>query len=195
MTDLDMRIRAYIPLVRHIASRIRKTSSVRIETDDLFSVGLAAVHRALNAYDPERGAENTYVGQAARYAMWGYLRGSTNLPEDILKRVRASTEDDQETMELRAFMHFSPIAEDVQYVDPAPSSERMLMDRERGEGVRRLLDCLPEMEREIVLAHYYDEVPAETVTTSRGFSKGYASVLHTKALNRLRVLLERRAGL
>jgi len=70
------------------------------------------------------------------------------------------------------------------------SPERALLDRERQDRVRRALDALPEPERTLLQGHYLQDRRFDEIAKELGLSKSWASRLHTRALDRMRELLE-----
>ena len=75
--------------------------------------------------------------------------------------------------------------------DPAaaPTPDGPLLRRERQSEVRRALEHLPDRERTILVAFYFDERSLEDVARELGLSISWASRLHHKGLDRLRELL------
>ncbi|MBK7155404.1 MAG: sigma-70 family RNA polymerase sigma factor [Sandaracinaceae bacterium] len=73
--------------------------------------------------------------------------------------------------------------------DAAPTPDGPLLRRERQTEVRRALQQLPERERTILVAFYFDERSLDDVARELGLSISWASRLHHKGLDRLRELL------
>ena len=70
------------------------------------------------------------------------------------------------------------------------SPEDSLLRGESAERVRAALKELPERERALLEGHYIEGRRFDLVAKELGISKSWASRLHTKALDRLRELLE-----
>ena len=71
--------------------------------------------------------------------------------------------------------------------DSAPETPEELVDAAELRGVvQRDLDKLPERERVLVHAVYFDGVTIEEAGMRLGLSKSWASRMHAKALERLR---------
>lgn len=77
--------------------------------------------------------------------------------------------------------------------DPPPSDnpEHALLARERQDRLRRALAALPEPERALLQGHYLQDRRFDEIAKDLGLSKSWASRLHSRALDRLRELLER----
>ena len=72
----------------------------------------------------------------------------------------------------------------------SPNPEHALLARERHDRLRRALDALPEPERALLQGHYLQDRRFDEIAKDLGLSKSWASRLHTRALDRLRELLE-----
>lgn len=72
----------------------------------------------------------------------------------------------------------------------SPTPEHALLDRERQDRLRRALDALPEPERTLLRGHYLQDRRFDEIAKELGLSKSWASRLHTRALDRMRELLE-----
>jgi RNA polymerase sigma factor FliA len=72
----------------------------------------------------------------------------------------------------------------------SPNPEHALLDRERQDRLRRALDALPEPERTLLQGHYLQDRRFDEIAKELGLSKSWASRLHTRALDRMRELLE-----
>jgi RNA polymerase sigma factor FliA len=71
-----------------------------------------------------------------------------------------------------------------------PTPEASLLARERHDRLRRALDALPDPERTLLQGHYLQDRRFDEIAKELGLSKSWASRLHTRALDRLRELLE-----
>jgi len=72
----------------------------------------------------------------------------------------------------------------------SPTPEHALLAREGQDRVRRALDALPEPERTLLRGHYLQDRRFDEIAKELGLSKSWASRLHTRALDRMRELLE-----
>jgi RNA polymerase sigma factor for flagellar operon FliA len=55
---------------------------------------------------------------------------------------------------------------------------------------RRAIESLPDKERRLLQLHYFEDKNLDVAGAELGLSKSWASRLHTRAVNRLRKLLE-----
>lgn len=70
--------------------------------------------------------------------------------------------------------------------------EDELIDRQNREGIRRLLDYLPEPQREVVIMRFYDELSFKEIAQLTGVSINTALGRMHYALNNLRKLIRDR---
>jgi RNA polymerase sigma-70 factor, ECF subfamily len=73
--------------------------------------------------------------------------------------------------------------------DPGPGPETMALLNEQDARLARAMDQLPENMRAVVVGRVFQQEPFESLARSLGISSGYARVLWTRALRRLRQLL------
>jgi RNA polymerase sigma-70 factor (ECF subfamily) len=72
--------------------------------------------------------------------------------------------------------------------DPAASTESTLVTRERAGIVRKIIDSLPERDRELIYQVFFDERDKDEVCREYGVSRDYLRVLLHRARNRFRNL-------
>ena len=82
----------------------------------------------------------------------------------------------------------------VEQQDERVSIEWTLVQREREDAVRSVLQELPEKDRAILSQVFLEEVDKATVCERFGVNLGYLRVLVHRAKNRFRVALEKRAA-
>lgn len=76
--------------------------------------------------------------------------------------------------------------------DPAgPSPLRASMERERRAILARLIDGLPERERQVLALYYYEELTMQAVGAVLSITESRVSQLHSSAVLRLRAALTR----
>ena len=77
-------IEKYMPIVRHLAERIRVKLPGEIELDDLVSAGTFGLIDAINAFDPDRGVKfETFCVTRIRGAMLDELRSMDWVPRMV----------------------------------------------------------------------------------------------------------------
>lgn len=80
---------------------------------------------------------------------------------------------------------------DVLEDESAPSPLAALEARERREILGRVIDGLPEKERQVLALYYYEELTMQEVGKVLGVSESRVSQIHSSAVLRLRVSLRR----
>lgn len=81
---------ANLPLVRHILARLPVSLPPGLGEEDLASVGVVALMRCVDAFDPERGTEfATYAVPRIRGAMFDELRAHDIVPRSVRQRANA----------------------------------------------------------------------------------------------------------
>lgn len=88
---------------------------------------------------------------------WLY-RTATNLAIDI---VRKSTHEQTDA---------NPIGEEL--ADEAPTPEAETLERAKSERVRRAVDSLDEVYRQVILLHYYSNLTVREISEYTGISDG-----------------------
>jgi RNA polymerase sigma factor for flagellar operon FliA len=81
---------ANLPLVRHILGRLPVSLPPGLGEDDLASVGVVALMRCVDGFDPQRGTEfATYAVPRIRGAMFDELRAHDIVPRSVRQRANA----------------------------------------------------------------------------------------------------------
>ena len=79
-----------LPLVRYILGRLPIALPSGLSEEDLASVGVVAMMRAIDSFDPERGLEfATYAVPRIRGAMYDELRAHDIVPRSVRQRASA----------------------------------------------------------------------------------------------------------
>jgi RNA polymerase sigma factor for flagellar operon FliA len=74
---------------------------------------------------------------------------------------------------------------DPQASDDALGADEQLAREEERLRLRRAVDTLPDLERKLLIRHYFDGAPFIEAAAELGLSKSWASRLHTRALESL----------
>ena len=81
----------HLPLVRHIARRMRQTLPARVELDDLIGAGMIGLLDATRKFDAERNISfRAYAKHRIRGAITDSLRGMDSLPRDMRRKHRVA---------------------------------------------------------------------------------------------------------
>jgi RNA polymerase sigma factor for flagellar operon FliA len=83
----------YLPLVRHVVSKVTAKLACKRDMEDLISAGTLGLVKAAKAFDPsQEAAFKTYAYIRIRGAVLDELRGRTFAPSGMHARVRAARE-------------------------------------------------------------------------------------------------------
>lgn len=92
------------------------------------------------------------------------------------------------------FDYFRQNNTELEYNDDIYSGDENDEDVCNSDNLERLADALETLnpkEKQIIVEHYYNEVPLSTICKEMGISYIYAKVLHAKALKKLKEKLEK----
>jgi len=88
--DRDKLAEEYLPLVRHVVSRIAANLPSHVDTDELFQVGSVGLVNASRSFDQHRGvAFKTYAFALIRGAILDELRRLDLVPRSTREKIRA----------------------------------------------------------------------------------------------------------
>lgn len=88
--DRDKLAEEYLPLVRHVVSRIAVNLPSHVDTDELFQVGSVGLVNASRSFDQHRGvAFKTYAFALIRGAILDELRRLDLVPRSTREKIRA----------------------------------------------------------------------------------------------------------
>ena len=125
--ERDRLIEKFLPLVRHVISRLPVTMPASLDRDDFFSVGVMGLMHAAAAYDPARGASfKTFAYTAIRGAVLDEIRKHDPVPRNRRDRLRRM---DRMVIELQARLGRLPTLEelgDALDLDPADLDDDLL---------------------------------------------------------------------
>lgn len=210
-------IEEYRGLVRSIAMKVRARYDLEVELDDLMADGYAGLVEAKSRFDPDKGVQfNTFAYYRIRGAILDGVRKNSFMPRRAYEQLRAAeaalgigealgearaadprgrkdvakcTEALHATISrLTASFVIASLGQDI---EPQATPEQSLLEGESAQRVRAALEQLPERERALVKGHYLEGRRFDLVAEELGISKSWASRLHSKALDRLRQLLEK----
>ena len=209
--DRERLCEAALPLVRRIATIVRRRLPRHFAAEDLVGDGCVGLLRAVDRFDPAFGVSfESWAGRIVRGAMLNGLRRMDVIPERVRRDARAldaarwiiaqrtgCAPSDGEAAEsarltgskLHAIREARPTILDrlaAQQCDPATeTSERALR-----AIVARAVTDLPGRERAILEAFYRRGATFGEIGRVLGVSKQRVSQLHGRAIEQLRVKLE-----
>ena len=216
MTDeeREAQVARLLPAVHAIARRVARICRLK-DPDDLIGDGSLGLVRAVDGFDPRRGVSlDRYARHVILGAMLNGLRRSDPVSERARRVVRAAERlraereargESATERELAACLPgleraraqvergrpFSldaplPIGFSVR-VDWDSDPARVAEAERRIGTVRRAVAALPRrLATEIVLAHYYREIPLRVLSAEMAVTPQRVSQLHCAALTRLR---------
>ena len=118
--DRDKLAEEYLPLVRHVVSRIAAHLPSHVDTDELFQVGSVGLVNASRSFDTERGvAFKTYAFALIRGAILDELRRLDIVPRSTREKIRAM---DAVTARLMQELDRPPAAAEVAAALEVPES-------------------------------------------------------------------------
>jgi RNA polymerase sigma factor for flagellar operon FliA len=215
--EREATIRSLFPLVRRVARRL-SIIVPSADLDDLIGDGSIGLIRAVDTYDPTRGATlDTYVRRLVLGAMLNGLRRLDPVSERVRRTLR---EADRERHALAQARGALPAMREMEALRPALRAARAAASRctplsldatfpedgaayadvrddparlavlagERRE-VAQAIALLPERERKVVALHYYNRLSLHAIGSRMNVSAQRVSQLHIRALARLRTLL------
>jgi RNA polymerase sigma factor FliA len=182
-------VQQYLPLVRHLASRLILAAHPYLEHDDLVAAGVEALLRASVRYDEGRGVPfATFAYPRVRGAMWESIGSVGPFSRGIARR-RAGRPEPRVSPRLRGL--------DELYGDPllarddAADELHLAIDAARlRPHLRVAVDSLAERDRQIIERHYFGGDSLLEIGRDMGRSRSWASRAHSGALARLRAALD-----
>jgi len=201
-----------LPLVRRVAQRIAMKFSKGIDVDELEAFGREGLVAAASRYDPDRGvAFSTFAYYRVRGAIFDGLRNMGSLhknprasferkADEYLESIgeeehvpRTSVEATERMSSALSNLTVAFVAcveaieenPDQSLPDPSDVAET----REEVGAVRRAVGCLPDKERTLLTLMYFQGLSMRAAADELDMSKGWASRLHARALERLRSIL------
>ncbi len=184
--DMEARntlIERNLRLVAHIA---KKYQSPEYDSDDLISIGIIGLIKAVTTFDCEKNSRlGTYAARCIENELLMMLRARKKLTREVSMYEKIGI--DQEGRELRLM--------DVLESEPVD----ILEDLELEKNIERLNHCLPRVlsDRELqVICERYglcgcEERTQREIAKSLGISRSYVSRLEKRAVEKLKAEFER----
>jgi RNA polymerase sigma factor for flagellar operon FliA len=214
--ERDARIRELLPLVKHIARRIRRLA--RVDVDDLIGDGCIGLIRAVDRFDPTRG---TTLEHYARRLIAGAMLNGIRRMDPVSERTRRAVRDIEnrryhialergEVPSSPEMERLCPGFERVRFAAyarvplsldaPLPEGESLPADwsgdpaeivdeRFEGDRIRASIGRLPPRQRALVHEHYYGDRSLREICKSMRISPQRASQIHVVAMTALRKAL------
>lgn len=207
----------YGPYVRSIAAAVRRQFGNRLDFEDLLAYGNVGLLEAAERFDEKIGANFlTFAHYRIRGAIFdglrkmGVLRGADQRSAYLSERANTyltsnaardtgratSFGDDIQEIEGAVMSLAAAFAvgleglERLQIKDESLSPEERLEHRELRERAAAALEQLPDNERRLLVAYYFENKTLEEAGGALGLSKSWSSRLHARAIDRLKGLLD-----
>ena len=193
--DVDAMMATYTPLVRQIAGGFQRKLPRNVLREDLIAAGMSGLWDAVRRHaDRPTDSFEWYVRVRIRGAILDELRAQDWLP----RRARAAAAEAQEQGRTShsvapAVVRFDDVSEWEQSrclaTGDSSNSEVSVDAKFTRETLARAVDQLPTRERHIVSSHYYRGVKFKDLGAELGVSEPRISQLHSRAMQRLRVIM------
>lgn len=202
----DAFVREHEPMIRKTAVGVSRALHMPHVVDDLVSVGFETLLLAHDDFDPARGVPlQAYLYYRVRHAMLTDGRRIEGLPRKTLARVlcagdaaleqlaeeRGTRDDSAEAVRITlglesVFGQLTGALVCARLAEQENTPELQLMHEVERARVRRGVAALPERERLLLLALYFEERVLDDIAPEIGLSKSGASRMRTRALLALR---------
>jgi RNA polymerase sigma factor for flagellar operon FliA len=210
----DRLVEQHLGLVKYAAAWVAGRLPSHLRMDDLYSAGMLGFLDAITHYDPDRGVPfGAYAGPRIRGAILDELRRLDCVPRRTRRKLREvqraveglTQELDREPTDDEiagrlgvtvADYHRLPrgVTLDVLADGSLPSPLRMLEDGEQRRMLGRLIERLPERERQVLALYYYEELTMQDIGRVLGVTESRVSQIHSGAMLRLRTAMKRERG-
>jgi RNA polymerase sigma factor for flagellar operon FliA len=211
----DERVRSLFPIVRAAARRVARLVPAA-DTDDLVGDGCIGLIRAVDTFDPVRGATlETYARRLALGAMLNGLRRLDPVSERARRKLRDAERERYDLAQARGAMptmhemeastsglrgaraaafRLTPVSLDAALgtdgaADPLADPARIAMLAGERREIVDAIALLPERQRRVVALHYYSRLSLHAIGDRLRVSPQRVSQLHLSALARLRATL------
>jgi RNA polymerase sigma factor FliA len=214
--ERDRLVEDNLDLVRSIAGKLKRGQGRNLDMDDLVAYGCKGLVEAAGRFDARMGASfTTFAYYRIRGAMLDGMRSMSWYSRSDLAHFRAEERaheylqnlaerpagqggDAAETLDEIAEILGGVAAVHITSLEAAAhaTDERLPPPDQQLEAIsmqsraRKAMEKLPERERRMVQLYYFEGRQIDEVSREMGLSKSWGSRLHTRAVNRLRQILE-----
>ncbi|HEX4772155.1 MAG TPA: sigma-70 family RNA polymerase sigma factor [Bryobacteraceae bacterium] len=199
MTNL---IESHISYAHAVAAELLARFPAHVDRQDVMAAAEYGLVQAANTYDPGKGvAFTTFAYYRIRGAVFDLLR-------ETIKSARFEAAANEYMMDYSAgggipsdaevkTVATGIVASYFLSIDPSPGSPSAeapidtLLRQEQEKGIRNALKTLPEKNRKVLEAYYFEDLTLEEIGKQLGLSKSWVSRMHAKGLEMLRPAVER----
>ena len=86
--DKERIVEEYLPIIKRIASDLKRSLPPNVELDDLIQEGVLALLSSIERYDPRKGSLKGFVLKRIKGAMLDYLRRMDWLPRNLRRHIK-----------------------------------------------------------------------------------------------------------
>ena len=183
--DMEARnilIERNLRLVAHIMKKYYAQVS---DQEDLISIGTIGLIKGITTFDPDKGARlATYAARCVENEILMHFRSQKKSAQDVSLSDYIETGTDGAALSL-----MDVVAEDCDLLE-------QISNRELAEQLRTAVDtCLTEQEKQVIQLRYgMDGRPPQRqreVAETTGISRSYVSRIEKRALQKLRMILDK----
>ncbi|MEZ5356663.1 MAG: sigma-70 family RNA polymerase sigma factor [Bryobacteraceae bacterium] len=201
----DALIHSHLSYAHALAAEILRTVPASVERKELESAAELGLAEAARSFDASRGVQfKTFAYYRIRGSIYDSLRKmgwfSRSAYQDL--RFHAAANDlmaDESTGQQSEGVDIEALAGSVvqcymvsldaarhDAVDPGDGPEKKLERRQSSDMVREALRRLPEKNRKILEAYYYQDRTLEEIGAGMGLSKSWLCRMHAKSIELMR---------
>ncbi|MCC8045469.1 MAG: RNA polymerase sporulation sigma factor SigK [Clostridiales bacterium] len=178
MAARDLLIEHNLRLVAHVA---KKYQSPELDPDDLVSIGIIGLIKAVMTFDCEKNSRlGTYAARCIENELLMMLRSRKKLTHEVSMYEKIGTDQDGRELRLMDVLESEPI--DV------------VGNLETQKNIRRMQECmghiLNKREQQVITERYgldgHKERTQREIADSLGISRSYVSRLEKRALEKLK---------
>lgn len=203
-------IESHIPYAHAIAAELLSRFPSHVDRHDVEAAAEFGLVQAANVYDATRGvAFTTFAYYRIRGAVFDLLRetvkanrfeeAANEYMADYSAGAGAGTPSYDEVKNLASsvvasyFLSLETLSEEPQgRSDEAPLDT--LLRQEQEKRIREALSALPEKNRQVLEAYYFEDLTLQEIGERFGLSKSWVSRMHAKGLELLRPAVEQTLG-
>lgn len=211
---------SFIPLVKKIVNKLIVSGIPRNEYDDLVEQGIMGLINAYLNYNPDKSVKfETYASIRIRGEILDYLRSKDWMPRNLRKKIKDISKitdfTDISGEDIDALCNKLNISKEDYYklqtqivasnisslddilennltavisVDDLPERETLIKDERR--IIKESIDNLNEREKLIITLYYYEELSLKEISHVLDVSESRVSQIHSRALAKLRQMLQ-----
>lgn len=202
MTNL---IEQHIPFAHAVAAELLARFPAHVDRQEVRAAAEYGLVQAANAYDASKGvAFTTFAYYRIRGAVFDLLRETVRTARfeeaaneymmDYSAGAEAGSHADVASVAAGIVASYFLSLEKASAEAPTESVGApfdTLLRKEQQKGIREALRTLPEKNRQVLEAYYFEELTLDEIGKRLGLSKSWVSRMHAKGLELLRPAVER----